>query len=48
VYRRDMLAQGTVTDGPAIIEEFDSSTLVAPGYSFEVLDFGVLRLRWVG
>ena len=48
VYRRHGLARGTPTEGPAIIEEFDSSTLVAPGYTFEVLDFGVLRLRWVG
>lgn len=45
VYDRTDLPVGVVLDGPALIEEFDSTTLVTPAFSFEVVDLGVLRLR---
>ncbi|GAA1101375.1 N-methylhydantoinase A/oxoprolinase/acetone carboxylase beta subunit [Pseudonocardia antarctica] len=31
VYDRDRLRAGNVVDGPAIIEQFDSTTIVGPG-----------------
>jgi N-methylhydantoinase A/oxoprolinase/acetone carboxylase beta subunit len=34
-----------VIDGPAIVEEIDSTTVVHPGYQAEVAQFGVLVLR---
>jgi N-methylhydantoinase A len=45
VYDRYALRVGNVIDGPAIIEEVDSTTLVHPGYVAEVGQFGVLMLR---
>lgn len=45
VFDRSALPTGTPVDGPAVIEEFDSTTLVPPGYRFEVVEMGVLRLR---
>lgn len=45
VYERSTLAPGVTQEGPAVIEEFDSTTLVHPGYAFEVSEFGVLHLR---
>lgn len=47
VFDRSALPVGMVVDGPAVIEEFDSTTLVPPGYIFEVVELGVLRLRRV-
>lgn len=45
VYERRDLPTGLTLDGPAIVEEFDSTTLVLPGYTFQSSDFGVLHLR---
>lgn len=45
VYERSALAPGVTQQGPAVIEEFDSTTLVHPGYAFEAAEFGVLHLR---
>jgi N-methylhydantoinase A len=48
VYDRYALRHGNVIDGPAIIEEVDSTTVVHPGYTVEVAQFGVLMLRPAG
>jgi N-methylhydantoinase A len=36
VYDRDSLAPGFSTEGPAVIEEYGSTTIVSPGDSFEI------------
>jgi N-methylhydantoinase A len=36
VYQRDALAEGAHLEGPAIVEEYDSTTYVAPGWSASV------------
>jgi N-methylhydantoinase A len=48
VYDRYALRDGNVIEGPAIIEEIDSTTVVHPGYEAEVAQFGVLMLRRAG
>lgn len=48
VFDRSALPVGKPLDGPAVIEEFDSTTLVPPGYQFEVVELGALRLRRLG
>ena len=45
VYRRERLPAGFALSGPAIIEEPDSTTVVAPGERFSVLPSGLLDLR---
>jgi len=45
VFDRYALRVGNVIDGPAIVEEVDSTTVVHPGYVAEVGAFGVLVLR---
>ena len=44
VYERGDLGRGQVVVGPAIIEEFDSTTVLPPSSSAEVMASGVLRL----
>jgi N-methylhydantoinase A len=44
IHRRDALAAGTALDGPAIVEEPDSTTLVFPGDRLLVHESGVLVL----
>lgn len=48
VYARESLPAGWVVEGPAVIEEYGSATLVPPGWSCEVLESGVLRLVFGG
>ena len=48
IYSRGSLAQGTIIDGPAIIEQYDSTTVVYPGWRGDVDRYGVLSLRRVG
>jgi N-methylhydantoinase A len=36
IYRRERLAVGVRFDGPAIVEQFDSTTVVEPGDRVEV------------
>ena len=48
VFDRSALPVGKPMKGPAVIEEFDSTTLVPPGYHFEVVELGALRLRRLG
>jgi N-methylhydantoinase A len=44
VYRRDDLLSGHRLEGPAIVEQFDTTTVVAPGFRGEVDDLGVLMI----
>jgi len=44
VYRRDELPAGVTIEGPAIVEELDSTTLVVPGQVCRVLPTGILHL----
>ncbi len=48
VFIRSSLPTGWVVEGPAVIEEYGSATLVPPDWLCEVLEPGVLRLRLVG
>ncbi len=43
VFARDALADGAAVDGPAIVEQYDSSTYLAPGWSLSARD-GLLIL----
>ncbi len=45
VYNRDSLGAGDVVKGPAIVEEYDSTTLVPSGWRLEVHDTGSLVLE---
>ena len=45
VYDRSLLPAGAVVEGPAVIEQYDSTTIVPPGWSAEVDPHGNLRLR---
>jgi N-methylhydantoinase A len=44
VYERRRLASGHAIDGPAVIEQFDSTTLVHPGQRADVDEFGFLLI----
>ncbi len=44
VYQREALLQGNVMEGPAIIEQFDSTTVVLPGQRAEVHRFGTIMI----
>ena len=44
VYRREQLRLGVEFAGPAIVEQVDSTTVVAPGWRLAVDDLGDLRL----
>ncbi len=45
VYDRGGLAPGFAAEGPAIIEEYGSTTLVWPGDRFEIGTFGEIRIH---
>jgi N-methylhydantoinase A len=42
VYQRERLAVGVRFDGPAIVEQFDSTTVIEPGDKVEVDSLGNL------
>jgi N-methylhydantoinase A len=42
VYRREALGAGQVLDGPAIVEQLDTTTLVPPGARAIVHESGAL------
>lgn len=44
IYDRTALAPGATLDGPAIIAEDETSTLVGPGWRAEIDGFGYIRL----
>lgn len=45
IYDRYRLGAGAVIPGPAIVEEFDSTTVIHPGYHARVDDYGNLLIR---
>ena len=45
IYDRDGLAPGFAAEGPAIIEEYGSTTLVWPRDRFEVGAMGEIRIE---
>ena len=45
IYDRYMLGSGDEVEGPAIVEEVDSTVVVQPGYRADVDEFGNLFLR---
>ena len=47
VYERDGLAVGATIEGPAIVEQFDATTIVPPGWSGRVDDDGEISF-WNG
>jgi N-methylhydantoinase A len=44
VYDRYKLPAGAVLEGPGIIEEFDSTTVLLPGYTAKVDEFGSIQI----
>jgi len=44
-YNRYQLAAGGVIEGPAIVEEMDSTTVIHPGFLAEVDRYGNLLIR---
>ena len=48
IYQRDGLPQGFAADGPAIIVETTTSTPVPPGWRFEVVGNGAIKLSKEG
>jgi N-methylhydantoinase A len=44
IYDRYRLGPGGVLEGPAIVEEIDSTTVIHPGYQAQVDKFGNLIL----
>ncbi|PLZ02364.1 5-oxoprolinase [Burkholderia sp. WAC0059] len=45
VYDRDRLASGTTLDGPAVVEEMSSTTVIGPGQHARVDDYGNLVIH---
>ena len=45
IYDRSQLSAGVHLDGPAIVEEFGSTTVVFPGQSLSVDEHGILVVR---
>lgn len=45
VYRRDSLAVGTELNGPVVVEEMSSTTVVLPGQQALVDRFGNIRIQ---
>ena len=48
IYDRSRLGAGHRFDGPAIVEEMDSTTLVLPGYAVEVDRYANLLISPMG
>jgi N-methylhydantoinase A len=48
VHERGALAAGFRDDGPAVIEEYGSTTLVWPGDRFEIGALGEIRVSCLG
>ena len=45
VYDRYLLKRNNIVQGPAIIEEVDSTTVLLPGYQAEIVDYGVVVIN---
>ena len=48
IYDRDVLEPGFAADGPAVIEEYGSTTLIWPGDRFEIGGMGEIRIECGG
>jgi N-methylhydantoinase A len=48
VYRRDSLPAGASFEGPAIVEQLDSTTVVPPGVAAEVDEYRNIRMTIEG
>ena len=48
IYDRYLLSAGSVVEGPAVVEEFDTTTVLHPGYQASVDRFGNLLLTPTG
>ena len=46
-YRRGNLLASDIIDGPAVITQHNSTTIVPPGYKSVVLDYGDIRISKV-
>ena len=44
IYDRYKLAKGTKIDGPAVVEEFDSTVVIHPGHKAKVDEFGSIHI----
>jgi N-methylhydantoinase A len=47
IFERESLGSGIYIEGPAVIEQYDSTTVIHPGWTVETGSFGVLVLRRV-
>jgi len=45
IYDRELIAPGVSIDGPAILEQSDTTTIVPPGWSVKVLEGGNILMR---
>jgi N-methylhydantoinase A len=45
IYQREKLAPGDLIQAPAIVEQYDSTTVISPGWACEVDEYGNLRLQ---
>jgi N-methylhydantoinase A len=45
IFHRDSLKPGAVLHGPAIIDQFDSTTVVPPGVIAKVDEYRIIRLH---
>ena len=48
VYERDALAAGSIVQGPSVIQEADTATIVHPGQHVQVDSFGNLLIETGG
>ena len=45
IYQRDALAPGFIADGPAVIEEYGSTTVIWPNDKFEIGELREIRIH---
>ena len=45
IFSREKLEPGTYGEGPAIIEEYDSTLVVNPGWKWKIYDYGTQLRR---
>ncbi len=45
IYKRDFLPRGKVFESPAVVEEASATTIIPPGYTFEIDDIGNLLIQ---
>ena len=48
VHRRESLHAGTTLEGPAIVEQLDTTVVLEPGSAATVDELGNLIIRWTG